>query len=554
MSYGKIGTGFYLLGLISMAVFIPLSNYGMSVTQFYLLAVWILVGVPMADINKMFPEKSLLPRLSSQIAVSFRYIGCNIRERFNTFLHNKTALVLSSLFLIHVLGLIHTADFDYAAKDLRTKLPLLLFPILLSSMKPLTRKQTDIVLWFYIASIVFGAIFSTEKYLSKDFLDVREISVFISHIRFCLSIVFSIFILAYFIVTRKYHISLKIIMMALILWFLWLTFVFESLIGFVLLTVIPSLIIIYFTIKKGNTTVKIIVFSLILVVFSIGSLKTFKIIKENLFPGKIDFSTLDKTTKLGNPYIHDTVNFPIEEGRYSGLYICESELEEEWGKISDIDFKDIDYQSIIRYLNSKNLRKDAEGLSQLTKEDIQHIENNIDNYNYIYNPGIMTRLSKMLVAYQRYKKTKDANGSSEFQRIEYIKASLNIIKDNLIFGVGTGDLPDAFENYYEESDSKLLPQYRHRSHNQYLSITVGLGIIGLLWFLFTLLYPIIFDKNSRNFLYVTFLLIMLLSMFTEDTIESQAGVTLFAFFNSFLLFNNTTDKNQTSCRRQKIQK
>lgn len=329
---------------------------------------------------------------------------------------------------------------------------------------------------------------------------------------------------------------------------------FESLIGFVLLTVIPSLIIIYFTIKKGNTTVKIIVFSLILVVFSIGSLKTFKIIKENLFPGKIDFSTLDKTTKLGNPYIHDTVNFPIEEGRYSGLYICESELEEEWGKISDIDFKDIDYQSIIRYLNSKNLRKDAEGLSQLTKEDIQHIENNIDNYNYIYNPGIMTRLSKMLVAYQRYKKTKDANGSSEFQRIEYIKASLNIIKDNLIFGVGTGDLPDAFENYYEESDSKLLPQYRHRSHNQYLSITVGLGIIGLLWFLFTLLYPIIFDKNSRNFLYVTFLLIMLLSMFTEDTIESQAGVTLFAFFNSFLLFNNTTDKNQTSCRRQKIQK
>lgn len=81
----------------------------------------------------------------------------------------------------------------------------------------------------YIASIVFGAIFSTEKYLSKDFLDVREISVFISHIRFCLSIVFSIFILAYFIVTRKYHISLKIIMMALILWFLWLTFVLNLL-------------------------------------------------------------------------------------------------------------------------------------------------------------------------------------------------------------------------------------------------------------------------------------------------------------------------------------
>lgn len=36
------------------------------------------------------------------------------------------------------------------------------------------------------------------------------------------------------------------------------------------------------------------------------------------------------------------------------------------------------------------------------------------------------------------------------------------------------------------------------------------------------------------FLY--FLLILLLSMLTEDTIESQAGVTFAAFFYSFLLF------------------
>ncbi len=114
MNYGKTGTWFYLVGLIGMAVFIPLSKYAMSVTQFYLLAVWILVGVPMADIHRMFPEKKFLPRLSSQISTSFCYIGRNIKERFTAFLHNKTALVLTSLFLIHVIGLIHTSDFDYA--------------------------------------------------------------------------------------------------------------------------------------------------------------------------------------------------------------------------------------------------------------------------------------------------------------------------------------------------------------------------------------------------------------------------------------------------------
>lgn len=543
MSYGKTGTWFYLFGLICMAVFIPLSKYAMSVTQFYLLAVWILVGVPMADIHRMFPEKRFLPRLFSQISTSFCYIGRNVKERFTTFLHNKTALVLSSLFLIHVIGLIHTADFDYAAKDLRTKLPLILFPIVLSSMKPLTRKQTDIVLWFYIAAIIFGAAFSTEKYLSKNFTDVRELSVFISHIRFCLSLVFGTFILACFMVTRKYPIALKIIMVALILWFLWLIVIFESLIGVIILAVIPILIFIYFMIKKCRPVTNIAVFSSILIILVIGSMTAVKTIKRNLIPEKVDFSTLDQTTKSGNPYRHDTVNFMIEEGRYPGLYICESELEEEWNKVSDVDFRDIEFQCLIRYMNSKMLRKDAEGISQLTKEDIHNIENNVGNWNYIYNPSIKTRLSKMFIAYQVYINTHNANGSSELQRIEYIKASLNIIKDNLIFGVGTGDLPDAFKNYYEETNSNLLPQYRLRSHNQYLSITVGLGIVGLLWFLFTLFYPVIFDKKSHNPIYIIFLLIMLLSMLTEDTIESQAGVTLFAFFNSFLLFNKTNDND-----------
>ena len=32
-------------------------------------------------------------------------------------------------------------------------------------------------------------------------------------------------------------------------------------------------------------------------------------------------------------------------------------------------------------------------------------------------------------------------------------------------------------------------------------------------------------------------------MFTEDTLETQIGVTLFAFFNSFLVFGRDTEKD-----------
>ena len=75
-------------------------------------------------------------------------------------------------------------------------------------------------------------------------------------------------------------------------------------------------------------------------------------------------------------------------------------------------------------------------------------------------------------------------------------------------------------------------QLRH----QYLSITVGFGIIGLVWFLVSLLYPYLSSKRNRTYLYTVFMVILLLSMLPEDTIETQAGVTWFAFFNSLLIF------------------
>ena len=54
------------------------------------------------------------------------------------------------------------------------------------------------------------------------------------------------------------------------------------------------------------------------------------------------------------------------------------------------------------------------------------------------------------------------------------------------------------------------------------------------------------DKKNRNYLYLIFMFIMMLSMFTEDTIETQIGVTLFAFFNSFLVFAMPLDVDEKS--------
>jgi O-antigen ligase len=135
-----------------------------------------------------------------------------------------------------------------------------------------------------------------------------------------------------------------------------------------------------------------------------------------------------------------------------------------------------------------------------------------------------------------YKKTGNPNGHSLTQRFEYWKTATRIIKNNLLFGVGTGDLGLAFQEEYNKSNSVLEQRWRLRSHNQYLSIAVGMGIIGLLWFLLTLFYPMFKLNMQSNFLYLSFFVIAIVSFLTEDTLETQAGVTFFAAFNSYFLF------------------
>jgi O-antigen ligase len=114
-----------------------------------------------------------------------------------------------------------------------------------------------------------------------------------------------------------------------------------------------------------------------------------------------------------------------------------------------------------------------------------------------------------------------------------------IIKKNFWLGVGTGDIALAFEDQYIKMDSKLKPEFRHRAHNQFLATFVTFGIIGLVWFLISLIYPAIALKKVFNYHYAVFWIIIMFSMVVEDTLETQMGASLFAFFNAFLLFAYT---------------
>ncbi len=575
----------YLLGLLMVAVGLTLSPFLMGMSQFWLVLVWLVDGVVGNRDENVIPSGGK----AGEGGIYFRH---DFKSKFSRFWHNKAAVFLVAFYLMHVVGLLWTSDFEYALKDLRVKLPILVMPLVLSSMEPLDRKRFDFVMLIYVLSVFIATLFSSVSYWKHDYEDVREISHFISHIRFCLNIVFCIAIIGWYIVKTKVPEPVegptesnpsvsafrqaqrprdpepavaehsrsiegptnpipafglktainRFLQWFLLLWFVYQIYIFESLSGYVILAavVIISAVYAFLRWKKGRGW-HIAVGVSAMAVLLIGTVIMAQQIKPLLKVEQVDFDTLEKKTAQGNDYWHDTISNPVEDGKYVGLYYCRKELQEAWPQRSDLPLDGTTTNgenleaTLTRYLTSKDLRKDAEGVLALTDEDIRNIEQGVANYNNWKHPGLHARLSATLFEYNLYRRFNNPNGGSLAQRIEFTRASFHLIGQHPWFGVGTGDVPQAFSAAYDEIHSPLKEEFRFRAHNQYLAIAVAFGLIGLVFFLFVLLYPWLSSKKHHTYLYLVFLCIMLLSMFPEDTLETQAGATLFAFFEALLM-------------------
>ncbi len=532
----------YLAALILIAVSIPLSKFMMSIGEFLLLALWLWSGfsfrIAYRFINIGGYFKGFFKLTGYMIELAYR----NIIEKFSLFFSNKAAVVLWSIYLMHLAGLFYTTDFDYAVKDLRVKLPLLMFPVILSTMDKINYRELRLLLQFYVAAVFVGSLISFGFILQGEFTDIRDISPFVGSIRFGLNVSFSVFILFYFIVSDKRFKTLeKVIYSVISIWFIIFLILMESVTSLGIIVIISMFYLVFRLMKTRHIALKagmaIAVIALPLIIFFYVR----QVVIHATTPPEIEFSTLETETPRGNAYWHDTLTRGVEDGRYVGLYICETELENSWNERSDYDYHDITYggheikETLIRYLTSKGLRKDADGVKALTDKDIHMIENGVANFHYVNNPGMRVRILKIIKGYEVYQKTGDPSGSSVMQRIEYSKGSLRLIGENFWTGVGTGDIENALYRTYKKMNSGLKSEFMFHAHNQYFAIFITFGVFGFLWFLFALIYPPVVLKRFSDYFFLTFFLIITLSMFSDDTLETQAGATLFAFFYALLL-------------------
>ncbi|MDO9512186.1 MAG: O-antigen ligase family protein [Bacteroidales bacterium] len=123
------------------------------------------------------------------------------------------------------------------------------------------------------------------------------------------------------------------------------------------------------------------------------------------------------------------------------------------------------------------------------------------------------------------------------QRLLIWDASISIIKENLLLGVGTGDVKDELMLEYKKRGMDATLKSRKNAHNQYLQTFVTIGIAGFVSLLLMFLIPGLYAIRSRDLLYFLFLAIVGMNLLFESMFERQAGVVFYTFFNAYLFFS-----------------
>ena len=135
------------------------------------------------------------------------------------------------------------------------------------------------------------------------------------------------------------------------------------------------------------------------------------------------------------------------------------------------------------------------------------------------------------------------NNSTSVRNAIWRCSIIEIQKSNIFIGNGIGDVPTKLKECYDCNYPELDESYN--SHNEYFSIILGMGGVGLLS-IFSLMFYFIRHAIIHKNKYLVVLMFFYLYMFAfENILERKWGILPFLFF-SFFVFNFFIKQRQDS--------
>lgn len=499
----------------------------------------------------VLPLSHALVSIIAGVVLFTALVEDNWKNKIQRFKKQKVLLFIPAVFIIYLISSILTNDAGNSLYDLKKTLFFIVLPFAFVFGKEINPRQRRFVFYIFAFSILISTIIALFRWVflsGTENFAVHNIGL-ISHIRFSFQLILIIWFLIFLFQKNfeKFNNITKILILFFTLYFLAFLFFQQSLTGVVAFGAALMFYLFYQTFKLKKVY-KYVVFILLMSIIVLPVFYIYKVVNQFYNIEKVNEQTLETFSSHGNKYKHNFNNRLIENGNYVYLYVCEKEMREEWNKISKLKFDSLDangfttQSTLERYLTSKGLRKDADGVLALNKQDIQNVENGIANVIYQSRKySLYPRIYQTVWEYYVYTQTGNANYQSFSQRIEFGKAAILIIKENIWFGVGTGNWREAFKSTYKKTNSKLKEELYASSHNQYLNYMVKFGLIGFVLIMFFLIYPIIKTKRYNDKLFLLFLVFMFCANLADSNFESHMGSSFFVFFYFLFITNDKKD-------------
>lgn len=233
--------------------------------------------------------------------------------------------------------------------------------------------------------------------------------------------------------------------------------------------------------------------------------------------------TLASNSAGGEAYVHKLDRRVTENGHHVWIEVAWGELQRGWEARSAVPFSRID-GALVRFLTSKGLPKDAEGVAAMDTEEIAAVERGVPSVVELRGGPWSKRWNRFKYNWGEWLDGNRSPRASILARSVYqevgARAWSKIPAPLWLTGCGPGVDNAWLDTAYAEDFPDWPEGGRKRPHNQYLTLLLSAGLIGLCLFLWSLKCMWMHAPARPGVLLVA------LSCLAEDTLETQAGVTL----------------------------
>jgi hypothetical protein len=202
LTYDTFIRASYVIGLSAIIIILPFSKYILSIAEFWLTGAWVLDRIDREKFLRFFHKPAGLMKIGSTLPFLLYLAGDSIYKGIRLLLRNKPAMVLMSLYLLHLIGLLYTSDWSYAFKDLRTKVPIVIIPLFLATSEGFGKTGFYRFLLLLALTVLVVTVSNAWNLADHRYVDIRDVSRHISHIILGLLVCLAIFTNGFLVVRR----------------------------------------------------------------------------------------------------------------------------------------------------------------------------------------------------------------------------------------------------------------------------------------------------------------------------------------------------------------